>query len=157
MSMTQRLKQARRKAGLTLREVEERTGIGQSSLSEYEAAVELLDADFRRIATAEVTTFSRRSQGEPDTRFIRGDVNGDGAVRSADAIAVLLYLFVAGEKPRCSKAADVDDNGKLNVGDAVGILRHLFRGAGPFPTPFPGCGVDETPDALDCVSTCEGI
>ena len=49
-----------------------------------------------------------------------------------------------------------DDNGKMNVGDAVGILRHLFRGAGPFPTPFPGCGVDETPDALDCVSTCEG-
>ncbi len=37
MSLTDRLKHARRKAGFNLREVEERTGIGQSSLSEYEA------------------------------------------------------------------------------------------------------------------------
>lgn len=37
MTLSERLKQARRKAGITLREIEERTGIGQSSLSEYEA------------------------------------------------------------------------------------------------------------------------
>lgn len=37
MSLTVRLRHARQKAGFTLREVEERTGIGQSSLSEYEA------------------------------------------------------------------------------------------------------------------------
>ncbi len=37
MSLTQRLRHARRKAGITLREVEERAGIGQSSLSEFEA------------------------------------------------------------------------------------------------------------------------
>ncbi len=37
MSLADRLKYARSKAGITLREIEERTGIGQSSLSEYEA------------------------------------------------------------------------------------------------------------------------
>jgi Zn-dependent peptidase ImmA (M78 family)/transcriptional regulator with XRE-family HTH domain len=37
MTLSERLKYARRKAGITLREIEERTGIGQSSLSEYEA------------------------------------------------------------------------------------------------------------------------
>ncbi|MEK6677653.1 MAG: XRE family transcriptional regulator [Planctomycetota bacterium] len=37
MTLSERLKHARRKAGITLREIEERTGIGQSSLSEYEA------------------------------------------------------------------------------------------------------------------------
>src|SRR3990172_972541 len=37
MMLSERLKHARLKAGITLREIEERTGIGQSSLSEYEA------------------------------------------------------------------------------------------------------------------------
>jgi Zn-dependent peptidase ImmA (M78 family)/DNA-binding XRE family transcriptional regulator len=37
MSLPERLKHARHKAGMTLRDVENRTGIGQSSLSEYEA------------------------------------------------------------------------------------------------------------------------
>ncbi|HEY3281360.1 MAG TPA: dockerin type I repeat-containing protein [Armatimonadota bacterium] len=54
----------------------------------------------------------------------RGDVNGDGRVNVADAVAVLQYL--AGLKTptaQQSAAADVDGDGKLRVSDAVLLLK----------------------------------
>ena len=65
-----------------------------------------------------------------DTVAVRtGDVNGDGALNIADAIAVLQFLF--GEpKPAipCMKAADANDDDALNIADAITVLSYLFAG-----------------------------
>ena len=49
-------------------------------------------------------------------------------------------------------AADTDDNGALEITDAVYLLSFLFLG-GPAPEqPFPSCGPDPTIDDLTCES-----
>ena len=67
-----------------------------------------------------------------------------------DAVGLLTSLFGgAGEVP-CEDAADANDDGALNVADAVYGLTYLFSGGGPPPAPFPEPGVDPTADALGC-------
>lgn len=90
--------------------------------------------------------------------FVRGEVNGDGRVDIADAVAVLGHLFGGRAAPSCLKSADANDNGEVNVADAVYILGYLFGGGPVLPAPFPGCGFDGTADTLDCerYAPCEG-
>ena len=64
-------------------------------------------------------------------RFIRGDVDGSGAVQLGDAIGVLGFLF-GGTPMACPSAADFDDDGTVLLGDAVQSLGYLF-GGGPRP------------------------
>ena len=70
----------------------------------------------------------------------------------ADAAAILAYLFLGHPLPEgvCLDAADVDDNGKLEISDAVALLDFLYKGAGPPPQPFPLAANDPTPDAMTC-------
>lgn len=86
-------------------------------------------------------------------RFFRGDCNfsgaglGDGtyAVDIADAATVVSYLFAPPlYKPRilCRDACDCNDDGRVDLADAVCILVYLFQG-GRFP-PAPGPGLRET-------------
>ncbi len=49
-------------------------------------------------------------------------------------------------------AGDANDSGKIDIADAITVLGHLFASAGPLPSPFGQCGVDETTDVLDCRS-----
>jgi len=79
--------------------------------------------------------------------FIRGDVNGDGAIDIGDAVEILAYLFARGDVS-CPDAADVDDDGRLLLGDPLRILHHVFGRGSPPPGPYPGPGLDPTPDAL---------
>lgn len=81
--------------------------------------------------------------------FIRGDVNGDGKISLSDAVTTLVYLFSDGTLT-CLDAGDVNDSGDINVADAIYTLIYLFSD-GPEPFyPFPECGVDPTPDDLNC-------
>jgi hypothetical protein len=81
----------------------------------------------------------------------RGDVDGDAAVTIADAVKLLLYLFLGGNELDCEDAADADDDGALNVADAMSLLRHLFQGGAAPAAPGPGiCGADPTADSIDC-------
>ena len=82
--------------------------------------------------------------------FRRGDVNGDGPLDITDALSLLQYLFQRGSVPSCRKAADSDDNGGINIGDAVLILQQILGRAQSIAPPFPGCGEDPTPDPLPC-------
>ena len=84
--------------------------------------------------------------------FLRGDWNGDLVLGITDAIALLDHLFLGSEPSACLDAGDADDSGALELTDAVRVLLHLFLGGEPPPTPFPSCGMDATPDALDCGS-----
>ena len=88
------------------------------------------------------------AQDSPDINpFIRGDVNLDARVGIADAVQLVDALFGAGRLD-CPDAADADDDGSVNVTDALSILAFLFQG-GAMPAPWPGCGLDPTLD-LSC-------
>ncbi len=84
-------------------------------------------------------------------RFRRGDVNSDGEVDISDVVMTLGYLYLGFGKLGCEDAADVDDNGTINLADPVGALMFLFAG-GTLPRP-PGPvleGIDPTDDTLSC-------
>jgi hypothetical protein len=85
--------------------------------------------------------------------FIRGDANFDSSVNIADAVAILLSLFVPGTPPlQCADSGDVNDDGSSNIADAVYLLNALFTvGGSPPPAPYPGLGGDPTSDTLQCV------
>jgi hypothetical protein len=84
--------------------------------------------------------------------FRRGDANADGSLDIADAVFTLLHLFISGQEPSCLKAADHDNNGEVEITDAVGILGFLFKGEAAPPAPFPDCGWDPDIDELTCES-----
>ncbi len=84
--------------------------------------------------------------------FVRGQVNGDGAVDMADAIDLLHYLFLSGPAPGCRKAADLNDDGDIDIADPVRLLLFLFTGGPAIPQPYPDRGLDPTTDALSCDS-----
>jgi hypothetical protein len=88
--------------------------------------------------------------------FIRGDCNTDGSTdfAIADAMALIIYLFQGGpDCITCMDACDVDDDGIVNVLDAV-LMINMGTGCGPayLPAPWPACGADPTTDPLGCVS-----
>ncbi|HVR76020.1 MAG TPA: hypothetical protein VMT52_16935 [Planctomycetota bacterium] len=90
---------------------------------------------------------------EPGVRFHRGDSNTDGKVDISDPVATLGVLFLGEGSLTCLDAADANDDGALDLSDAVFTLLHLFGGGAPLPEPGPrACGLDFTPDALDCES-----
>lgn len=88
----------------------------------------------------------------PEPQFIRGDANADFGVNIADAVFILDHLFTQGPAPTCRDTADTNDDGMLNIADPIALLGYLFSQGLPPPEPFGACGVDPTPDPLDCAS-----
>jgi len=89
--------------------------------------------------------------------FVRGDVAPpgaqDGSCTMADGLMILGYYY--GETGLdCMDAGDVDDNGEVTMGDGLRALGYYYGDPETTPEPpFPGCGLDPTPDdGLDCVS-----
>jgi hypothetical protein len=114
---------------------------------ESTATVAYLGSGFEVLGESSATYARTPLKGEP--RFVRGDATGDGMIDIVDALATLHYLF-GGEELACTRAADASDDGRLNLLDAVRIVAQLFRRDERLPAPFPGCGVDATPDPLAC-------
>jgi len=67
-------------------------------------------------------------------QFIRGDVNGDGIINSADVVYLINYLFKGGPPPEPLEAGDVNCDGVVNSADVVYLINYLFKGGPP-----PGC------------------
>lgn len=88
--------------------------------------------------------------GEVFAAFVRGDADGDGEVSLADPMAILYTLFSRQRDVVCLDTADANDDGKVNVTDAVFLIRHLFLGGRPPSGPFPTAGFDPTPDGMGC-------
>jgi hypothetical protein len=82
--------------------------------------------------------------------FVRGDVDGDGAIMINDAIWILHYLFASGPANDCMDSADVNDDGHIDLSDPVSVLSYLFAGGDQPPPPFPEPGEDPTPDQISC-------
>jgi hypothetical protein len=100
-------------------------------------------------------------------RFFRGDCNFmpmpmGMSVDIADAAAVVSALFGIGDwkfHPPCLDACDCNDDGRMDLADAICILQFLFQFGRFPPAPGPGfsltspdlpAGPDPTPDKLDC-------
>jgi len=66
------------------------------------------------------------------------------------SIAFLGFLFLSSKAPTCYDAADADDNGRLELTDAIYALTYLFLGGPSPPEPFTACGKDVTESELDC-------
>ena len=62
---------------------------------------------------------------------------------------ILGYLFQGRPAPLCQDTADSNDDGKIDISDAVYLLNYLFRG-GSLPEPVSKKGFDPTVDGLDC-------
>jgi hypothetical protein len=96
--------------------------------------------------------------------FLRGDVNQDGTVSTADALSLQRWMFGEGPKPGCNDAADVDDDGEVSIVDIFAIPFYLY-GIGASSggaersepaMPFPAIGFDPTHGGesihADCLS-----
>lgn len=96
--------------------------------------------------------FSAGVEENPITAFIRGDANMDGRVNISDPIAILRAITgtVATGLMQCPDAGDADDNGGVNLTDAVYLLNFLFIGGPQPPHPFPTPGVETGQDDLAC-------
>ncbi|HVR74893.1 MAG TPA: right-handed parallel beta-helix repeat-containing protein, partial [Planctomycetota bacterium] len=86
----------------------------------------------------------------PETPFRRSDVDGDLRLNLTDAILTLEFLFLGRETLPCRSAADSNDSGSIDLSDAIFTLGFLYLGSELPPPPFDQCGIDPTPDALDC-------
>jgi len=82
--------------------------------------------------------------------FVRGDVNVDGKLNVADAVANARYVLGGGFPLGCQDAADANDDGRLDLSDAFYILQFLFAEGPAIPAPAGSCGPDPTLDALSC-------
>lgn len=88
----------------------------------------------------------------PGEAFLRGDVNGNGLVEPLrDADLLMRYLFVGTSAPPCLDAADSDNNGTVNIADAIILLSWGFFGGAPPADPGPTtCGVDPEGGDIGC-------
>ncbi|HZN60402.1 MAG TPA: CotH kinase family protein [Planctomycetota bacterium] len=94
---------------------------------------------FRRLPCPTPAGPNREACDAPGPAFLRGDVNGDGALNITDAVRTLLGLFGGLPLP-CERSADANDDGSINLTDVLAVLQYLFRFGEPLPPPFPACG-----------------
>lgn len=80
--------------------------------------------------------------------FTRGDANNDGAVTlTTDWVYLHDYLFGSGPAPVELDAADVNDDGVLDLSDMI-ALQNWFMGTFAISAPYPDPGDDTTGDYL---------
>lgn len=90
--------------------------------------------------------------------FRRGDVNDDGYVTPHDACLIVQGMFVT-DFFACPDAADVNDDGQIDLSDHTAVLSLVFGIITTLPVPgWVDCGRDPTADELGpCVyESCGG-
>lgn len=108
------------------------------------------------------TSVDNSGNGVPDEcdgvpLFTRGNLNGGSSFPihdMGDVQAILDYLNGVSTPP-CLDAADVNDDGAVDISDPVYLLLYLFSG-GPPPPPPCLCGLDPTSDSVPCNSSGSG-
>src|SRR5262245_28838036 len=92
------------------------------------------------------------ARAQEPCNFIRGNIfwnPGDANINIVDmndGVRILAYLFL-GETNQapCFAAADVNDNGLVELADYVYLARWIFDNGPPPPAPYPAAGTDPTP------------
>jgi hypothetical protein len=87
--------------------------------------------------------------------FVRGDCNFDTRIDISDPAEIISALFGVGTWktfPVCLDACDANDDGRIDLGDAIYVLLYLFRHGEepPPPGPLAPGGPDPTEDKIDC-------
>ena len=60
---------------------------------------------------------------------VNGDVNGSGAITSADIIYSVSYVFKSGPDPLPHFSnGDVNCDGQITAGDIIYLVGHVFKG-----------------------------
>jgi hypothetical protein len=80
--------------------------------------------------------------------FHRGNADGSAGTDITDAIHVLNHLFLGLPAPACLDAADIQNDGLIDISDPIALLGFIFLGGEPPapPGPFTGpCGPDPDP------------
>ena len=98
------------------------------------------------------TEFFTVTVEECQASFLRGDTNDDGVYDISDALYILGYIFSGAAEPTCMDALDENDDGQVQIADAIYHFTALFLSGPPPAAPWGSCGVDPTPDGLDCDS-----
>ncbi|MDE0961159.1 MAG: hypothetical protein OSB09_10290 [Planctomycetota bacterium] len=90
-------------------------------------------------------------QAQDLSGFIRGDVNGDLSIDLSDPVQLLEVLFGPTQGLNCAEAADLNDDGLLQLDDVIVSLGLIFLGDPiQLAAPFPGCGTDPVTNTLPC-------
>lgn len=102
------------------------------------------------VALAALSLAASPVQAQGDCSFVRGDVSltepGETPVVDLnDGVNILAYLFIGRSIPSCMSAADVNDNGLVELSDYTYLVNFLFNGGPQPPAPFPTAGTDPTP------------
>lgn len=126
--------------------------LAEPSLGRDQPSAAYLSADLEVLRTLSVSSLERGGVSEQPNRFLRGDVQANSGVDLADALSLLNYVLQRGAPPSCPKAADANDDGRINLVDGIVILTHTFADGGPLPEPFSACGEDPSLDTLSCDS-----
>ena len=154
--------------------------IGTTGVVQQPNVVEQFGSGFQVVALAlqkrQELEAAKQKLIQDREKFFRGDCNfsrmGNGmAVDIADAAAVVSFLFLPGTmkfQPPCLDACDCNDDGRIDLADAVCILQYLFQFGRFPPAPGPGLrvtgnpnpnmveptppGLDPTDDKLDCAA-----
>ena len=77
--------------------------------------------------------------------FIRGDALQDNLLNIGDSIRIGQWLYADNSLLIHPEAADVNDNGVVEIADFVYLQSTLFAGGPVPPAPYPGQGIDTTP------------
>ncbi|MCQ2096114.1 MAG: dockerin type I repeat-containing protein [Bacteroidaceae bacterium] len=109
-------------------------------------SLKAIDIKSGRVAVSEETIDFKSQQtiGFPSSPMVvnfgnmLGDANGDGRVDQGDIDAVVAYMKEEEQAPFYLDAADVNEDGLVNVTDIVGIVGIMTDGAGE---PGPGASV----------------
>ena len=74
--------------------------------------------------------------------FLRGDVNQDGEVNILDSNDLLRFFYDKEYEPPCLESADVNNDGLVQLDDALQLISYVTHGLSPPALPFPACGRD---------------
>jgi hypothetical protein len=128
--------------------VSQATGAGQGGMAQTHSGaslIEIIEPHFVR--------------GNVDSNILNVTGGSDAAGRLAmsvapdisDAVAILEWLAGSQGNLPCKDAADINDDGEINITDAVLLLAYLFQGGATPAAPFPLPGPDSrTLDPLGC-------
>ena len=114
---------------------------GRLELLETSPCVDAGDPEFPPDADGTRADLGAIARLQAGKLFVRGDVDGDGGVSAADALALTRALDRR-ERFACAEAADVDANGHVTPADAARLLAFLQGASGALEAPFPDCGAD---------------
>ncbi|KPL03275.1 MAG: hypothetical protein AMJ73_07475, partial [candidate division Zixibacteria bacterium SM1_73] len=64
-------------------------------------------------------------------QILRGDVNGDGVINSADVAYLINYLFKGGPAPEPLEIGNTNCDEVVNSTDVVYLINYLFKGGPP--------------------------